>query len=164
MIPIIGAILGLAGSIFPEVIKLYQDRQDKKHELEILRMQMEMQQQGHQQRLDEIVVEADVRDSESARSFAQVYKPEATGRWWYDLLMLFVYVYNSVVRPTITYLMILLYMAVKYAQIELTQRSGVDFLQALTKVWDENDTMLVFLVLTFWFGGRQILRSMGRVK
>lgn len=164
MIPVIGAILGLAGSVLPELIKIYKDRQDKKHELEVLRLQMEAQAQGHQQRLEEIVVESDLRDSESARQFALVYKPEATGKWWYDLLMVLIYVYNSAVRPTITYMMVSLYMIVKYAQIQMAQKTGVDFLQALVNVWNENDTMLVFLVLTFWFGGRQILRSLGRAK
>ncbi len=164
MMPVLGAILGLAGSIVPELIKIYKDRQDKKHELEILRLQMEMQAQGHQQRLEEIVVAADLRESESARQFAPVYKPEATGRWWYDLIMLLTYVFNSLVRPTITYLMVGIYMTVKYAQIKMAQTSGVNFLHALVEVWTENDTMLVFLVLTFWFGGRQIMRSIGRVK
>jgi hypothetical protein len=164
MIPVIGAILGLAGSIFPEILKIYKDKQDKKYEMEILKLQMEAQARGHQQRLEEIVIEGELKDSESARQFAPVYKPESTGRWWYDLLMVLTYVYNSAVRPTITYMMVGLYMLVKYAQIKMIQRTGVDFLQALATIWNENDTMLVFLVLTFWFGGRQILRSMGRIK
>lgn len=164
MIPIFGAILGLLGSILPEGIKFLKDRQDKKHELEIMKLQIQMQAQGHMQRLEEIVTEADVRDSESARNFAEIYKPENTGMWWYDLLMLFTYIYNSTVRPTITYIVILLYGFFKYAQFQLLKTQSNNIYDAIVKVWQQDDTMLTFTIVTFWFGGRQILRSVGKVK
>ncbi|MEM7828196.1 MAG: hypothetical protein QW561_02525 [Candidatus Aenigmatarchaeota archaeon] len=165
MLSIVGAGLGLAGSLIPELIKIYKDRQDKKHELEIMRMQMEMAKEGHMQRLEEIVTEADVKQALEVYKFAPPEKPEFTGKWWFDILMLLAYVYNTTVRPTLTYLVIGGYIFFKYAQFQLIMSTqGLDVYQAITKVWNENDTMFVFLVVTFWMGSRQLLRSLGKLK
>lgn len=164
MIPVAGAIIGLLGSLLPEGLKLFKDRQDKKHELEVLKLQMQMQAQGHTQRLEEIVTEADIRDSESARKFAEVYKPEHTGKWWYDMLMLLTYIYNSTVRPTVTYAVVALYGFFKYAQFQLIKTQTSNVYEAVVKVWNEDDTMLTFTIVTFWFGSRSLLRSLGKLK
>jgi len=162
--PIIGAIIGLFGSLLPEALKLFKDKQDKKHELEVMKLQIQAQAQLHTQRLEEIAVEGDIRDQESVREFMPVVAPTSTGKWWYDLLMALCYVYNTTVRPTITYMIVGMYMFVKFAQVEVLRASGTDFFRAIINVWTEDDTMFMFIMVTFWFGGRQILRSMGKVK
>ena len=164
MMPILGAILGLIGAAAPELVKLYKDRQDKKHELELLKLQMEMQKAGFTQRLEEVQVTADVEVEKAVYKFAPVLKPELTGTWWFDLLTLLTYVYNTTVRPTISYLVMGVYIYMKYAQYKTVKAAGVDAYAAILQVWNETDTTFVFLVITFWLGGRQFLRSMGKIK
>jgi len=165
MLPILGAVLGLLGAAIPEIIKLIKERADRKHELEIMKLQMEMQKAGYTQRLEEIQTTSDAAIERAVYRYAPVEKPEFSGMWWFDLLMVLTYVFNTTVRPTISYLVMGLYIFMKYAQYEVLKATeGIDTYEAILKVWTQDDTMFVFLVITFWLGGRQILRSMGRIK
>ena len=100
----------------------------------------------------------------NALFYAPIQRPQFTGKWWFDLLMLITYVYNTTVRPTISYLIIASYIYVKFAQIKILEASGITAYEAVVRAWTENDTMFMFTLVTFWFGGRQILRSMGKIK
>jgi len=164
MIPIIGAILGLAGAILPELLKAYKDKQDKKHELEMFKLQIQWEIKKHELKLEQVKEEALIREEEAIRDYAPVYEPKPSGKLWYDLIMAISYAWNALVRPTVTYMAIGLYGCFKYAQFKIIEKQVGDVYQALTTVWNENDTMIVFTVITFWFGGRQILRSLGKVK
>lgn len=164
MTPIIGAIFGLFGSVIPELLKIYKDRQDKKHELEMFKLQIEVMKLGHEQRMEEILTAADIRQSEMVYKYAPVAKPERTGSFWFDLLNMIVYIYNTTVRPTVTYLVIIGYLLVKYAIYKSLINSGLDMYSAIVMMWKDDDAGFVFMVISFWFGGRAILRSMGKIK
>lgn len=62
MITLLESLVGFISAAFPDLLKLFRDHQDRKHKLTILRQQMEQQAQGHQQRLKEIHVEADIAE------------------------------------------------------------------------------------------------------
>jgi hypothetical protein len=91
------------GSAFPEFLKLWKDGSDKKHEITLLKMQMEQQAQGHKERLEEININADVSESQA------LYKTYTTGINWVDAL-------NGTVRPVIAYSFFFLYAGVKILQ------------------------------------------------
>ena len=59
MITLLGSLLGFISSTFPDLLKLFRDASDKKHEITLLQMQMDFQAQGHQERLEEINTNAD---------------------------------------------------------------------------------------------------------
>lgn len=160
---VLGAIIGLIGAAVPEVIKLFHDYQDRKHELEVMKLQIEMQKTGHIQRLEEIQITADTEVEKKMYDYAPVAKPEVTGRWWFDVVNLFVYVYNTTVRPTITYILIGAYCLVKWAQYQVISRD-ISSYDAILKIWQDQDNEFVAAVVVFWVGGRQILRSMGKIK
>ncbi|NDG05442.1 MAG: hypothetical protein EB121_08890, partial [Alphaproteobacteria bacterium] len=86
MITLLGAIVGFISAAFPDLLKLFKDSQDRKHELTILRLQMEQQAQGHANRLEEIHVQADIAESRA------LYKTFYSGIRWVDAL-------NGTVRP-----------------------------------------------------------------
>jgi hypothetical protein len=65
MLTLLGSLLGFITSAFPQLLGLIRDWQDRKHELAILDRQMEMQRQGHIQRLEEIAVTADIAESQA---------------------------------------------------------------------------------------------------
>lgn len=88
---LLGSLLGLLSSAFPNFLKLWRDHSDRKHELAILDRQMEAQRQGHTQRLEEIQVQADVAESKAL--FAHSSQPN--GVKWVDAL-------RASVRPIIT--------------------------------------------------------------
>jgi len=49
MLTLLGSLLGFISSAFPDLLKIWQDKQDRKHELQILDRQMEQMRLGHNQ-------------------------------------------------------------------------------------------------------------------
>ena len=92
MITLLGSLLGFISSAFPDLLKIWRDAADRKHELAILHMQMEQQRQGHTQRLEEIQVQADVAESKALYAHAS----QPSGVKWVEAL-------RASVRPVITY-------------------------------------------------------------
>lgn len=50
----IGVLAGFAGSAVPEILKAIQARNDQKHEIVLMKLQMRWERQEHQERMDEI--------------------------------------------------------------------------------------------------------------
>ncbi len=152
MITLAASLLGFASSAVPEFLKSWQDKKDREHELAILDRQLEQMKLGHVQRLEEISVEADVRESEA------LYKHDSqpSGVVWVDGL-------RASVRPVITYAFFLLFAAVKFsALIVLVAYEKQPLVMALPQVWDTETHALFSAVISFWFGSRSISKFRGR--
>ena len=139
MITLLGSLLGFISSTFPDLLKLFRDASDKKHEITLLQMQMDFQVQGHQERLEEINTNADIAESEA------LYKTYTTGISWVDAL-------NGTVRPVIAYSFFILYAAVKIMHYS----ADLPWL-----LWTEDDQAIFAGIISFYFGQRAMskLRS-----
>ena len=103
MLTLIGSLLGFATSAIPDIMSLFRERADRKHELAVLDRQMEQMRLGHTQRLEEIEVEADIVESKA------LYKHDVAlggSSRWVDGL-------RASVRLLITYAFFVLFAAVK---------------------------------------------------
>ena len=142
---LLGSILGFVTSLAPDVLKYYQDKTDKHHELQVMRLQIEREQRAHEHRLAEVEVEADVAQT------AAIYEHDralAGGSTWVQNL-------RASVRPVVTYAFFSLYAAVKAASLwVLITVEGMLLAQALPAVWTEADEALWAAIVTFWFGRR----------
>lgn len=155
MLTIIGTILGLLGSLMPELLKYFRLKEDHKHETEMARLQMDQLRLQGQIRLEEINAQADIEESKALYEAAE---QKITGVRWIDAI---VSLYSSSVRPTVTYLFIAFYGLVKYAQYHLYAGS-VDLetgvigskWEVLKVMWNSEDTAALMTILAFWFGGR----------
>ncbi len=132
MITLIGALLGFISSAFPDLLKIWRDAADRKHELAILQMQMEQQRQGHTNRLEEINVQADIAESRA------LYKTYHTGIKWVDALI-------GTVRPVIAYSFFILYAVVKIMQFS----ADLPWL-----LWTAEDQAIFAGIISFYFGQR----------
>lgn len=149
MLALLGSFLGFLGALVPEALKLFQDGRDKKHELEIMRMQMAMQEKGISSRLEEITTQGYATE---AVALQQSYRAELKylGR------------YSASVRPTITYMLTAIYMIQKVATVyalfasPLPWQQGASLVTAALALWTAFDEMLLGTVLGFWFGSRQL--------
>lgn len=150
---LLGSLMGLLASLLPHIVKYVQDRQDKKHEVELLKLQMQAQSQGHQERLKEIEIKGDIEES------AAMSRPQASsGVVWMDA-------YNSSVRPTIAYGFFLLYAIVKYAQYRiLIDKTPLDWDQALVRIWTPEDMALFASIISFYFGTRAVKYALERFR
>ena len=150
MLTLLGSALGFLSSLFPDLIKLFKERQDRRHELEVMDRQMDMARAGHLQRLEEINVNADIAETQALHRSEQ-----PTGITWIDGL-------RGSVRPVITYAFFTLFAVVKVAAVYvLVAVEGVLLAQALPQVWDPETQALFAAVMSFWFGARGMAKFRG---
>jgi hypothetical protein len=131
MITLLGSFLGFLGALVPEMMKMWFDKMDKKHELAILDRQMEMQKSGHSQQMEAIGTMADVAEMKA------VYATYTTQIAWVDAL-------NGTVRPVLAYAFFFLYAFVKFQQA----------LHLPWHMWTEDDQAIFAGFISFYFGQR----------
>ena len=144
MVTLLGALVGFLGSAFPDILKLFRDHQDRKHELTILQMQMEQQAQGHAQRLEEIHVQADIAESKA------LYKTFYSGIKWVDAL-------NGTVRPVLAYAFFLLYFTVKCMQFAMVDMAN-PLPWHMDVLWSVEDQAIFAGIISFYFGQRAMAK------
>ena len=146
MLSLMGSLLGFGTSFLPKVMEFFQDKQDKKHELAVMEVQIRQQKEVASQKLEAINVEADIREIEALQKSIQ-----PSGVKWIDGL-------RGSVRPVITYSFFLLFVFVEVSAYLSLTASGVSGLDAAGAIWDEDTKALFAAVISFWFGGRAIAR------
>lgn len=132
MLTLLGSLLGFITSLIPDIFKQVQDRRDKNHEVEILKLQIENARTLHQEKLQEINSYADISEAR------EIYKTYNSGVTWVDAL-------NASVRPVIAYSFFFLYALVKYMQYI----NGYSL-----QLWSEEDQAIFAGVISFYFGSR----------
>lgn len=146
MITLFSALVGFLSSICPDLLRLFKDGQDRKHELTILEMQLKQQREGYNQRIEEIHVQADIAESKA------LYKTFYSGVEWVDAL-------NGTVRPVLAYAFFLLYFTVKCMQFAIIDMSAPLPWQVQT-LWGSEDQAIFAGIIAFYFGQR----AMGKVR
>ena len=145
MLTILSTILGFFSSGFPSILRFFQDRTDKKHELDMMQMQIEFQKLNIGKQLEAIDVQA---QSAQMQSMYQTIKTDIS---WVDA-------YNGIVRPTIALSLFIAYMVTKipliYMQMELISVGTV-----VHNLWCEHDSALFGSIIGFYFGGRTFMRA-----
>lgn len=152
MIALLGSVFGFVASIVPEFFKMRQDKNDKEHELKLLEMQMAREAAGHNQKLEEIIVNAQAQEAVALQG---AYKAE----------LKFSGLYSASVRPTVTYLFVLAFIVFKGCAIyslmfpSFPWQSAMSFVQAYQVVWGEEEAGLLAGIVSFWFGSRSLRRK-----
>ena len=140
MVTLLGSLIGFISAAFPDLLKIWRDAADRKHELTILRMQMEQAAQGHQQRLEEINTQADIAESKA------LYKTYYSGIRWVDAL-------NGTVRPVLAYAFFLLYFTIKCMQFAMVDL-GNPLPWHMDMLWSVEDQAIFAGIISFYFGQR----------
>lgn len=154
---ILGIIIGFLSSFLPEVIELYKDRQDKKYEIEMFKLQMKYAPK---------IIELEIKEAKTLASLEAdrraylIEKPKVklTGKFWFDFLQIVLFFYNSTVRPTVTYLVIIFYIVIKYTMAKSLVNSGIGWFEALRLIYTNADSEFIAAIVAFWFGNRAIFR------
>ncbi|MEM5861283.1 MAG: hypothetical protein QXJ20_02720 [Candidatus Aenigmatarchaeota archaeon] len=144
---LLGAILGLVGSVIPELVKLYKDHQDRKHELEMLKLQIENAKALAQIRIEEAKALAQIKLDEAVYEYA---KPEITltGFKLADVLQAIGKFLNLIVRPIITFTAMGLWLYAMSTDYKLSS-------------WEAD---AITCIIVFWFGNRSFQRALGRIQ
>ena len=156
----------LAGGL-PKLLEFFQDRSDKRHELELAQMQiqreLELRKAGFeaQERVEQIhteqlmleastQVKAGIIDAQKAELQA-IYAHdtalnEGTSQWMKNL--------RASVRPVITYGFFLLLVGIDCALIWHAFTNNVGFQELAAQLWDDETQALFASIIAFHFGGR----------
>jgi hypothetical protein len=167
MLTLISTIVSFLMGGLPKILDFIQDKSDKKHELELAKMQTErelqMLERGYaaqakveEIRLDQIQASADAQTQQTLITAQQsemqaVYAHdislnEGTSTWMHDL--------RASVRPVITYGFFCLLVAIDIGLFIYGWNRGVDFKVLADMLWDAEVATLFASIIAFHFGGR----------
>ena len=145
----------------PKVLDFFQDKGDKKHELEMAQLQLtrelELQKAGfvQQAKIEEIKLDEIQTQTASAEQQALYTHDIEIGRgasqWAVNA--------RSLVRPIVTYILLLLLVFIEVAGFIYATQTGVPFPVAIDKLWDKDMEVVWASVLSFWFGSRAFAKN-----
>lgn len=145
---LLGSLLGGVFRIVPEVMKLWDAKNEREHELKMLGKEMEFAQiKGEiSMREQETVLMGKELDAMTEALREQGETARASGQ--------FISAISAAVRPLITYWFVTLYSIVKLASILMAIDAGAEWKEVLVSSWTTDDMALLMMILTFWFVGR----------
>jgi hypothetical protein len=145
---LLGSLLGGVFRIVPEVMKLWDAKNEREHELKMLGKEMEFAQVKGEiaMREQETVLMGKELDAMTEALKEQGETARASGQ--------FISAISAAVRPLVTYWFVTLYSIVKLASILMAVDAGAEWKEVLVSSWSEDDMALLMMVLTFWFVGR----------
>jgi len=167
MLTLLSTLISFLMGGLPKLLDFFQDRSDKKHELQLAQMQTErelqMLEKGYaaqakveEIRLDEIKTSSSAETSQAIIGAQQaemqaIYAHdmslnEGTSQWVKNA--------RALVRPLITYGFFLLLVLIDLGLFIHGYKSGASFVEMSEQLWD-NDTQALFAsIIAFHFGGR----------
>ena len=162
MLSLISTLGGLLISGLPRLLDFFQDKSDKKHEVELARLQTERElslaKEGFiaQARVEEIRSEQIAMQSEAQMQTAALDHDKTVmsnaSRWVVN--------YVGTVRPTITYLFVLELIAINVWIVwNIFTMPGLitnldDVLQTAGTVFSDDEMAMLGGIIGFWFGSR----------
>lgn len=150
---LLGGVFGGVLRLAPEALKFFDAKNERSHELKMLQTEMEfakvkgdiaMRQADVQLQTSELdaVVAAINEQSSTAKAAGQV-----------------VSAISALVRPTVTYMFLALYTAVKVAAYLISIDQGGNWKEVLTTMWTGDDLAVFNMIISFWFVGRVYERN-----
>ena len=151
MIALLGSLLGFGTSFLPQVLGFFQQKQEHKNKLELLRLQGEMAAQGVQLELQILDKKAEIEETKAIYNYANPSSGFSAGL-------------AASVRPVITYLFFALFMATKIVIMVKVTEQGGDWMDSVDLMFDNETKALFAAIISFWFGNRAVSKYMGKAK
>lgn len=147
---IIGSIFGGLFRLAPEVLKFFDKKNERMHELSMFTLQTDLEKMRGEFRVEERYVDHSVSQLEAIKeAFVEQRKTSQASYKWVAAL-------SALVRPIITYILFLLYVTFKISVMYMAYTTGVPWLEIIQNSWTVEDFGLLNMILTFWFVGRSI--------
>ena len=154
MLTLFSTLISFLSGGLPRLLDFFQDKSDKKHELEMAQLQIERELQLRkaglevQERIEAIELQGiEARaavDERTALYSHDIEIGKGASRWVINL--------RSSVRPVITYGMFMLVAFVEIFGFYYATHSNVDFMVALQTLWNKETQIIWASIVSFWFG------------
>jgi hypothetical protein len=153
---ILGSIFGGLFRMAPEVLKFFDKKNERQHELLMFTRQCELETLRGQQKLAEIgaqreaAIDVGVMDAFNNAIVQQAEMVKAAGGWVASL--------SASVRPVMTYYLLVMYGAAKTAAMVLAYYHGQALTEVLSKSWGTDDMALLTGVINYWMIDRSLAK------
>lgn len=146
---IVGGLLGGAMRLAPEVIKFFDAKDERKHELNMFKLQTDLEKVKGTFKVEEKYVDYSVAELNAlTASYKEQEAAVSKSSQWVANL-------SALVRPGITYVIFGLYVLMKIAMIVTGISTGQAWL-AVLGTWTEADMALLSMITSYWFVSRDI--------
>lgn len=145
---LLGGVFGGVLRLAPEVLKWFDRKDERLHELRLLNMEMQFAKTKAEVAMHQIDAQLTVAELDTmATAFKeQAETAKSAGR--------FVAAFSAMVRPSVTYLFISIYALVKLAAYTIAIQQGGSWAEVMVGLWSTDDMAVLNMILTFWFVGR----------
>lgn len=151
MLTLISPLIGIFGSLLPNIVRIFERKQEMNHEIQLTKIKLEAAKENAKLELDTANVKADVDEGKSVRD----HDSSLDGGKYINTL-------RASIRPVITYLFFLLFIAVKIAAAYVMIKNGQSVPDMLKAVWDQDTMALFSTIIAFWFGARVLEKMNAR--
>lgn len=154
MITLFSTLISFLTGGLPKLLDFFQDKSDKKHELQLAQMQLDQQFRSQsagfqaQERIEEIhtqhlQIEADVQERQALYAH-DIAIGQGASQWVINM--------RAIVRPAITFGLFGLLVFVDIFGFYYAIHTGVAFDAAMNILWDDETQIIWSSVVAFWFG------------
>ena len=154
MMTMISTFLSFLAGGLPKILTIFQDRQDKKHELALVAAQKERElalaERGFiaQAKVEEIKLEQ-IQTQTAGEERQALYAHDieigkGASQWMINL--------RASVRPVVTYIFVLELVALNATGVWYAYTQGVPFAIAMDNVFSEDEMLILCSIIAFWFG------------
>jgi hypothetical protein len=150
---LIGGLFGGILRLAPEVFKLFDKKNERAHELRMVEAEMEFAKIRGEIAMRQADVQLQAAELDAMTQAFKEQSETAKNAGW------FISAISALVRPTVTYLFLALYAAVKVAAYLIAIEQGGNWKDVLTSMWGSDDLAVFNMILSFWFVGRVYERS-----
>ena len=149
MLSLLGSLLGFAGSAVPAITDHFAKKEDRKLELDKMRLMAELKKEGLEFDLQmyntmgadkehERLIQHDIAINQGTGIIAGLQKS---------------------VRPVITYAFFGLFCVIEVTLLLEALENGTEFATAINLLWDEDTKAIFAAIISFWFGSRAIEKA-----
>lgn len=151
------AASGLLGSLFgglfrlaPEVLKFFDRKDERKHELSMYDRQIDLEKTRGSIKLDEKYLDYNIANTQAIQTAFESQAKEASSSYkWVSAL-------SALVRPMVTYVLFGMYVVFKAVLVAHALSTGADWVVVAKTHWTPDDFAMLNMILTFWFLGRPL--------
>jgi hypothetical protein len=140
---LLSPLIGILGSLLPSIVQIFQRKQELQHEIQLTQIKLDA---ARQQAQFDMAVESIKADAIEGQSLRDHDKSLDGGK--------FINALRASIRPVITYLFFILFVAVKVSAAYVMIKNGQSIPDMLKAVWDSETMSLFATIIAFWFGSR----------
>jgi hypothetical protein len=150
---LIGGALGGIARLAPEVMKFFDRKAERQHELSLGAQQQDLIKLQSSTHLAQTQVETDAAQIVAGvQALQSAYASQKTGFKFADSL-------SASVRPVVTYIIVGAWLLVKAAAYSQLTAKGISWDVAALSLWNGDDVMMLAGVTNFWFLSRVFERK-----